>query len=111
MKTATSWLLVNRVKLLDKWVDAYTQRLKPSLLVGHYKLMKELDIRDWQEWPLTGPETSWGGEPAADLLTDHLQPAYLTLYTRQTKTDVMKQFKLLPTQPGAEPVVSVYRKF
>lgn len=110
-KTATSWLFVKRAKLLDKWVDAYTHRLKPSLLIGQYTLVKGRDLHDWRDWPLPGPETSWGGEPAADLLTDYLRPAHLTLYTRQARMDIMRHFQLLPAGPDKDPTVSVYQKF
>jgi len=110
-KTATSWLFVKRAKLLDKWIDAYTHRLKPSLLIGHYTLVKGRDLHDWRDWPLPGPETSWGGEPAADLLTDYIRPAHLTLYTRQAKIEIMRHFRLLPAGSEKEPTVSVYQKF
>ncbi len=110
-KTDTIWLLINRAKLLGKWVDAYNHRLKPALLMGHFTLASGRDVRDWRDWFPLPSETVWGGEPAADLLTDYLRPAHLTLYTRQAKTELMRQFRLLPAEAGRQPSVSIYQKF
>lgn len=95
-----TWGLTNRKKLLEKWVDAYTHRLKPRLLLGRLQPAKGTRLDDWTTWPITGPQTQWGGEPAANLLTGHLRPALLTLYSAQEKSDLMRQFRLLPADSG-----------
>lgn len=71
-------------KLLDEWAVAYARRLRPKTL----KALYEADLQGWQDWPLKelNPKVElmrWGGEPAAALLTGHLQPGVLTLYGTQ----------------------------
>jgi hypothetical protein len=53
-------------------------------------------------------KTYWGGEPGADLLTNHLHPAILTLYTEETRTELIKNYRLIPDVDGN---VIVYQKF
>lgn len=103
------WKLINRKALLDKWIEAYATRLQPGLLLGRYRLLKDKSIADWQGQCLELPQTQWGGEPAADGLTDFLQPAEWVLYTRQPAREVMKQLRLLP-DPENGPV-RLYNKF
>jgi len=103
------WKLVNRKALLDKWIEAYATRLQPSLLLGRYRLGHDQSIANWQDIHLDAPSTQWSGEPAADELTNFLQPAEWTLYTRQPSREVMKALRLLP-DPEKGPV-RVYQKF
>ncbi|GAB3570720.1 hypothetical protein GCM10027578_27640 [Spirosoma luteolum] len=103
------WKLVNRKALLDKWIEAYATRLQPGLLLGRYRLPNGKSIADWQGQCLASPQTQWGGEPAADGLTDFLRPAEWVLYTRQPAREVMKQLRLLP-DPG-HGSVRLYNKF
>lgn len=109
--TPDTWGLTNRQKLLDKWVDAYTHRLKPRLLVGRYRPAKGVSLDDWASWPLDWPQTQWGGEPAADVLTGFLRPARLTLYSQQEKPELMRRLRLLPAEKETDAPVIVYRKF
>lgn len=103
------WKLVNRKALLDKWIEAYATRLQPGLLLGRYRLLPGKSITDWQAALLESPRTQWGGEPAADGLTDFLQPAEWVLYTRQPAREVMKQLRLLPDSDNGP--VRLYNKF
>ena len=50
----------------------------------------------------------WGGEAAGDLLTNFLRPAELTLYTTETRNELIKNYKLLPDEKGN---IKVYQKF
>ena len=103
------WKLVNRKALLDKWIESYATRLQPGLLLGRYRLLKDKSMADWQGQCLESPQTQWGGEPAADGLTDFLQPAEWVLYTRQPAREVMKQLRLLPDPENGS--VRLYNKF
>jgi hypothetical protein len=103
------WLLTNRKNLLDKWIEAYATSLQPSLLRGRFRLLKNESMGDWKQQPIETPLTQWGGEPAADGLTDFLRPAEWILYTRETTQAVMKQLRLLP-DPEEGPV-RIYKKF
>ncbi|HSZ26468.1 MAG TPA: type IV toxin-antitoxin system AbiEi family antitoxin [Cytophagaceae bacterium] len=100
--------LTNKEALLDKWVNAYEERLKPVLEIGTFRFLKEEDFYQWKKIPLNPTKTCWGGEPAGDLLTDYLNPEILTLYTTETRNELMKNYRLIPDEKGN---VKVNEKF
>lgn len=85
--------------LFLKWMDAYEQRLKPSLLAGRYRFQNVEKERDWHKLELN-EASFWGGEPGADLLTNYLQPAVFQLYSTETKMDLMKNYRFIPDPKG-----------
>lgn len=84
--------------LLNKWITEYQQTLKPTLLKQRFKLLER--NQNWKEIQLNLQETVWGGEPAGDIITNHLRPEQLTLYTKETAKDLMKNYKLIPDNEG-----------
>ncbi len=100
--------LNNKKKLLNKWIVAYDLRLKPTLKIGSFRFLKEEDFNNWKNLPLHNGKTWWGGEPAGDLFTNYLRPAELTLYTTETRKDLIKNYRLIPDEKGN---VKVYQKF
>lgn len=95
-------------ELLDRWGAAYEQTLKPSLKMGRFRFLDKDEFANWKSLTLDVPRTLWGGEPAGELLTSYLKPAELTLYTEESRTEIMKRYKLIPDEAGD---VRVYRKF
>lgn len=85
--------------LFLKWIDAYEQKLKPSLLVGRYRFQGPEKERAWHEIELHD-NSFWGGEPGADLLTNYLVPAVFQLYSTETKMDLMKNYRFIPDPKG-----------
>lgn len=68
-------MLVNRVSLLERWVQGYQERLRPSLLLGRYRPVQA----DW--WRDAVLENGlWSGETAAALLTQSLKPQTATIF-------------------------------
>jgi hypothetical protein len=100
--------LNNKKSLLDKWVTAYDLRLKPTLKIGTFRFLKEQDFNNWRNVPLLSDKTLWGGEPAGDLLTNYLRPAELTMYTNETRNELIKNYRLIPDDKGN---VKAYQKF
>lgn len=100
--------LIRKKELLEKWIDAYEHKLKPSLLVGTYRFFDDKSALYWKGMPLNNMKTWWGGEPGGDLLINNLQPEVFTLYTIETKNDIIKNYRLLPDATGN---VKVYQKF
>lgn len=100
--------LINKKALLDKWVKAYDQRLKPTLKIGTFRFLKDEDFNNWKKLPLQTGKTWWGGEPAGDLFTNYLRPAELALYTIEARTELIKNYRLIPDEKGN---VNVYQKF
>lgn len=67
----------NEQGLLDKWVAAYAQELRPKLKPRRYRV----ENPDWwKKEDLAAFEVWLGGEPAAAILTKHLRPEITTVY-------------------------------
>jgi hypothetical protein len=99
--------LARKKELLDEWIAAYEEKLKPLLKIGDFRFINGNE-KEWEKIPLTNYETQWGGEPAAKLLTGYLKPGKLTLYTVESKTSLIKKYRLVP-QDNA--ILMVYKKF
>lgn len=92
--------LHNTPVLMSKWMEAYALRLQPALKLGTFRFLREDDFKQWKKLPLKKNADWWGGEPAADLMTGYLRPAELTVYTKQTRNELIKQLKLIPDENG-----------
>ncbi len=72
--------LINRRKLLDRWVEAYPEKLKPKLFVGEF-------ISDnanwWKNIEIERYDAYWSGEVAAAKYTDYLNPQVITVYASE----------------------------
>jgi len=101
-------ILINLKQLLQRWIQEYEIKLKPSLFLGNFRFLKNDEGQNWDQIEFSDDETQWGGEPAGALITNHLRPAELTLYTIKKRVEVMKELKLLPDKNGS---VKLYKKF
>ena len=97
--------IINRDKLLEQWILEYDEKLKPTLFLGEFRFINEY-AKDWTKVPL-GVNSQWGGEPAGDLLTNYLQPAELTLYTKENSMDLIKKLKIAPGKGN----LKIYSRF
>ncbi|MEQ1544699.1 type IV toxin-antitoxin system AbiEi family antitoxin [Methyloglobulus sp.] len=76
--------LRDKRRLLERWVIAYPEKLRPRLEIARYKAplpnwLQTVDLHDFQ--------ALWGGEVAADKLTHYLKPEIITIYLpEQQKT-------------------------
>jgi hypothetical protein len=57
---------------------------------------------------LKDQKTFWGGEPAGDLYTNYLKPEIFTLYTTETRNELIKNYRIIPDPMGN---IQVYKKF
>jgi len=64
--------------LLQRWIIAYPERLKPKQILGRYKGEY---AGWWQQKKLDYLKAKWGGEVAAAKLTQYLNPEIITIYT------------------------------
>jgi hypothetical protein len=100
--------LTNKEDLLQRWVTAYTEKLKPTLHIGNFKFANPEDFLRWKELNIDMTQTFWGGETAGNIYTDYLHPEVLTLYTIEKKTDLIKNYRLIPDPKGN---VTIFEKF
>ncbi len=68
---------INTRKLLDRWVEAYPEKLKPKQCVGEFITDK---ANWWQDINIAEYGAFWGGEVAAAKYTNYLQPHIATVY-------------------------------
>lgn len=101
-------ILQNKKGLFEKWIEIYEEKLKPSIKVGTFRFLNEADFVNWRELHLNDEKTYWGAEPAADILTNYLKPQELTIYTTETRSELIKNYKLIPDEKGN---VKAYHKF
>jgi len=95
--------LKKKKELLEKWIEGYRTILKPAMLLGTYYAREG----NWRTMELPNGAV-WGGEPAADKLTNYLDPEVLTIYTAGTKNELTKKMLLAPKIDGN---VTVYQMF
>lgn len=101
-----NYVINNPEELLHKWIEEYKNTLQPTLEKGTFRL-KPAD-KNWRDLRLQAPDTVWGGEPAGDLLTNYLRPEELTIYSKESKKNLMLHYGLMPDEEGN---IQVYEKF
>ncbi|WP_281335869.1 type IV toxin-antitoxin system AbiEi family antitoxin [Flavobacterium eburneipallidum] len=100
------YVINNYEELLNKWITEFEQTLKPTLFKQRFRFQNK--DKDWKTVPLNTDKTVWGGEPAGDIITNHLRPEKFTLYTKETTKDLILNYKLLPDDNGE---ITVYDMF
>jgi hypothetical protein len=68
--------LTNKETLLQRWVTAYPEQLRPKQILGRYKGPPTW----WQHKKLVPLQAQWGGEIAAEKMTHYLRPELITIY-------------------------------
>ncbi len=101
--SSTKRKLSNREGLLSEWINAYNERLKPTLLRGRFRLLPN-KLQKWKQLVLS-EDIFWGGEPAADILTNYLSPGEWTIYSNIDKNILLKNFGLVPDPSNGNVVV------
>jgi hypothetical protein len=104
-------VLKNTSRLLERWVTAYHDVLRPRLLIKRLRFTQPEQLYDWDTKLLVQNSENillWGGEPGASLLTNHLTPEKFTLYTDGHWQEVMRTLKLLPAENGDIEVLEMF---
>lgn len=101
--------LNNRKELFERWIIEYGDNLKPKLFVDKFRFIKSEYYSDFKfKIKLNTHKTVWGGEAGADILTAYLKPEKYILYSTESKTELMKKYKLVPDKNGD---IEVYKPF
>jgi len=106
--TKDQYKLTNKKALLDRWLIGYVEKLKHALYQGRYSFATDTIQKEWKEIKFKETETYWAGEPAGDLLTNHLRPELYTIFTTELPNDLVRNYKLIPNKNGN---INVYKKF
>lgn len=100
-----TYLWKNRKELLQRWIAEYATTLKPKLIKERYTLKEP-----WQKIIFNADKTVWGGEPAADILTNHLRPEKFLVYTLENRMELIKNYRLMPDRDGEIEVLDMFWK-
>ena len=100
--------IINKEQLMERWMEVFEEKLKPTLHIGNFRFTKSNNENAWKELILKPNETYWGGEPAGEIITNHLVPEILTIYTDETRNNLIKNYHLVPETTGN---IKVYKKF
>lgn len=110
LKTKSKRVLKNKVELLERWVIAYNDVLRPKLFVKRMNFMNKSEYSNWSSLDLSSVsnKTLWGGECAAGIITKNLTPVNFIIYTDVTWQSVGKSLKLVPDGNGK---IEIFRLF
>jgi hypothetical protein len=105
-------ILKNTPVLLDRWITAYHDVLRPRLVLKRMRFTTAEQQYEWDSIPLQPADNVilWGGEPAASLLTNYLTPEKFALYTKGSWQEVMRALKLAPVENGDIEVLEIFWK-
>jgi len=109
MKTQKGNFLKNKKELLNRWVLAYHDVLRPRLLLKKMRFTKN-EKKEWDKLPLQDVQGSvlWGGEPAGAILTRYLYPEAFTLYTDIPWKTLIHDLDLAPSENGEIEVMKIF---
>lgn len=107
LKTNQGRFLKNKKKLLERWVTAYSQTLKPKLLLWQMTFRNNEKRDKWLSMVL--PEGMyWGGESGAYMIDSYLYPGIFDIYTEIPAKMLLSTGFVTPKEDGE---IKIYQKF
>lgn len=97
--------LIRKRELLDMWVEAYPERLKPKLFLGRYQAKNK---HWWQEADIEKHRALWGGEVAAAKITNYLKPCTTTVYAHEAPALMLLENQLQKDEDGNIEVLETF---
>lgn len=112
LKTDTKRILKNKLELLNRWIVAYHDVLRPRLLKRKMRFVDKGKYNNWSMLLRNQPDNTilWSGEPAAALLTNYLKPAIFSIYTTKSWQDCAKLFDMVPDENGDIEILTIFWK-
>jgi len=100
--------LINKAQLVDKWVSAYLEKLRPKLFLGIFSA----ENRAW--WVslddnIVKYSAKWGGELAAAKMNGQLSPENITVYLHKEGGNALLLESGLKKDPHGN--IHIYRAF
>jgi hypothetical protein len=91
--------------LFEKWTMFYGENLRQKNIIGRYTA-QEHDF--WKKRDLSPELGLWGGEVAANILTDYINPEIITIYTNKPVNEIVLKYKFHKRLDGK---IEVRKKF
>lgn len=102
-------MLVNKEKLMRKWIEAYYERLRPKQVRGRFKAR---DNDWWRNTNITDYEAVWGGEVGAARMTNYLMPEIKTIYAKgNTINKLILRERMKRDQTGDIEIINKFWNF
>jgi len=109
LKTKQTKKLKNAKELLNRWITAYHDILRPRIFRKHMRFVNLVSYSKWKEINLNKTEgfAFWGGETGATLLNGYLQPGIFTIYSNRNWQS-FKDIELVPDENGKVEVLEIF---
>lgn len=96
--------------LLSEWATGYISRLRPKM--RKFRFTSDNPNALTEQWEPEKRFSAWGGEIAAEIVTQHLNPSTVTIYMnlehKQELTALVKRFKLRADPHGEIEIVQPF---
>jgi hypothetical protein len=89
--------LMRHEELIRRWGEAYSERLRPKLLISRFSAEK---ADWWKEVQLEEMNACWSGEVAAAKLTKYLRPQIKTIYAPNRLAALQLKFRFRQDKNG-----------
>lgn len=96
--------IIQRERLLKRWLAAYYDTLRPTLAIGRYTV----DDWDWWKNVQLPHKFYWGGEVAAAKLTQYLKPQTITIYANGNVGELLRNYRLRKDPKGEIEVLKTF---
>lgn len=112
LRTNKKCILKNPRDLLERWIIAYHDVLRPRIVKKRMHFEFAGDYLSWTNLPLGQSKKTflWGGEPAAAILTKNLRPEIFSIYTQENWQVVAKELRLIPDESGKFEILDIFWK-
>ena len=97
--------LIHKQQLLERWVGAFPNQLRPKLLLGKYAAP---DPKWWEHMGIGDFHAYWGGEIAGARLTGYLKPELVTVYIRGLPGRFLATNRLRTDQRGNVEILEAF---
>lgn len=101
--------LVKREELLKRWIENYHERLRPKQLRGKY-VANNVDW--WRNINIANYDAEWGGEIAAELMTNYLKAGTKTIYVEGNRVNrLILEGRMLKDKNGNIEIINKFWNF
>jgi len=100
--------LTRKEGLLNRWVTAYPEQLRPKMIIGFYTAD---NLGWWKNAEIENFNAFWGGEVAAAWLTEYLKPQKITIYANQPISRFLMLNKIKKDPNGDIEILRVFWNF
>jgi len=112
LKTKLKRILKNKPELLERWIIAYHDVLRPRLAKKLMRFSAADTANNWVKISFNNNEgtTLWGGEPGGAILTNQLLPEKFCIYTTESWQNIGQKYGLVPDINGSVEILQLFWK-